>query len=471
MSTTTVSVRSTARDIEIEELRRREAEVREAIRRRIGVANQTIAMQENRFQSAVARLDAAAHRLPDFALSAPTLPALSGDIANNPAGLDAYATQLTAEVAQFERRLDAAIAEAERQLARRIAKAAAWRSAVDLEQQLDLRTQASLEDAMHLNEGVTFALSPEKPLAEADLEAVEAYVAALRQQLEHVNRLFASLRARVGARTRATALAGAQVAAQSADVAHARYEENQIATAQAMLRGHLDLVLSNFGLRINDLCEGVRALIDDALAYAHCQDQRERITRWIAREQQHREGVARALILMQSVPNLVHDDQALALRWASLLVKLQRVAGGLDDFTPSVEREYEQIRADACRLLNMTYTKTDWVQAMIEQGFEIIPLDDGQGLIVVDLDHPEAWFAVTELESEQGDFAAVLELNTDVALVDEAKVTADICAKLAKTTNTITPNVTIQAEIIEHENRIKRARRPAKAHKTFAQEL
>lgn len=471
MSTTTVSVRSTARDIEIEELRRREAEVREAIRRRIGVANQTIAMQENRFQSAVARLDAAARGLPDFALTAPTLPTLSGDIANNPARLDVYATQLTTEVAQFERRLDAAIAEAERLFARRIAKAAAWRNAVDLEQQLDLRTQASLEVATRLNERVTFASSPEKPQAEAELEEVEAYMAALRQQLEHANRLFASLHARSEARTRATALAGTQVPVQSADVAHARYEENQIATAQAVLRSHLDSALSKSGLRMNDLCEGARALIEDALVYAHCQDQRERVTRWIAREQQRREGVARALTLMQSAPNLVHDDQALALRWASLLVKLQRVAGGLDDFTPSVEREYEQIRADACRLLNMTYTKADWVQAMIEQGFEIIPLDDGQGLIVVDLDHPEVWFAVTELESEQGDFAAVLELNTDVALVDEAKVTADICAKLAKTTNTITPNVTIQAEIIEHENRIKRARRPAKAHKTFAQEL
>jgi hypothetical protein len=469
MSTTTVSVRSTTRDIEIEELRSREAEVREAIRRRIGVANKTIAMQENCFQSAVARLDAAARRLPDLALSALTLPALNSDIANNPAMLETYATQLTAEVVQFERRLGAAIAEAERLFARRIAKATAWRNAADLEQQLDLRTQASLEVAMRLNESVTFASSPEKLQSEAELEAVEAYVTALRQQLEHANRLFSSLHARSEARTRATALAGTMVSAQSADVAHARYEENQIATAQAVLRGHLDSVLSNFGLRINDLCEGARALIDDALAYAHCQDQRERITRWIAREQQHREGVARALTLMQSVPNLVHEDRALALRWASLLVKLQRVAGGLDDFTPSVEREYEQIRADARRLLNMTYTKADLVQALNEHGFEIFEREDGHGLIVVDLDHPETWFEATELESEQGGFAVVLELKTDVALADEAKVTADICAKLARTTSTTTPNVKIQAEIIEHENRIKRARRPAKAHKTFAQ--
>lgn len=471
MSTTTVSVRSIARDIEIKELRRREAEAREANRRRIGVANQTIAMQESHFQSAVARLDAAARRLPDLALSAPTLPSLSGDIANNPARLEAYATQLTVEVVQFERRLDATIAEAERQLERRIAKAAAWRSAADLAQQLDLRTQASLEIATRLNDGVTFASSPKKPQAEAELEEVETYVTALRLQLEHANRVFASLRVRAEARTRATALAGTQVAAQCAETAHARYEEDQIATAQAVLRCHLDSALSNSGLRRNDLSEGALALIDDALEHAHCQDQRERVTRWVAREQQRREEVTRALTLMQSAPNLVHDDQTLGRRWASLLVQLQRVAGGLDDFTPTVEREYEQILADAHRLLNAAYTKADWVQAMIEQGFEIIPLDDGQGLIVVDLDHPEVWFEATELEMEQGDFAAVLELKADATPVDEAKVTADICAKLARTTNTATPDVTIQAEILEHENRITRARRPAKAHKTFAQRL
>lgn len=471
MSTTTVSVRSIARDIEIKELRRREAEAREANRRRIGVAHQTIAMQESHFQSAVARLDAAASRLPDLELSAPNLPALSGDIANNPARLEAYASQLTAEVAQFERRLNAAIAEAERQLARRIAKAAAWRSAANLEQQLDLRTQASLEIAIRLKEGVTFASSPEKPHAEAELEEVEAYVTALRLQLEHANHLFASLRARAAVRTRASALAGTQVATQSADAAHVRHEENQIATAQAVLRSHLDSALSNSGLRRNDLSEGALALIDDALAYAHCQDQRERVTRWIAREQQRREGVTRALTLMQSAPNLVHDDQTLARRWASLLVQLQRVAGGLDDFTPTVEREYEQIRVDARRLLNTAYTKADWVQAMCEQGFEIFEREDGHGLIVVDLGHPETWLEATELELEQGGFAAVLELKTDVAPVDEAKVTADICAKLAKTTNTATPDVTIQAEIIERENRITRARRPAKAHKTFTQGL
>lgn len=471
MSTTTVSVRSTARDSEIEELRRREAELRETIRRRIGVASETIALQEKRFQSAVARLDEAARRLPDLALSAPTLPALSGDIASNPARLEAYATQLTAAVGQFDRQLDSAIAEAERQLARRIARAAAWRNAADLEQQLDLRLQASQEVAARLHERVTIAPTRQRPLAEAELEAVEAYVVALQQQLEHANRQFASLRTRAETRTRASALAGTRVTTQTAEAAHDRHEANQTARAQASLRSHLDSTLMNSGLQMKDLSEGARSLIDDALAYAHCQDQRERITRWIAREHQRRDGIARALTLMQTAPNLVHDDKALAQRWENMVARLQRVAGGLDDFTPSVEREYEQIRADAHRLLNTAYTKADWVQAMSEQGFEIFEREDGQGLIVVDLDHPETWLEATELEGEQGGFAALLELKTDAAPTDEASVTADICAKLANASSKVTPDVTSQAEIIEHETRITRARRPAKARKTFAQPL
>jgi len=471
MSTTTVSVSSTARDIRIEELRRREAKVREANLQRIGVANQMITKQESRFQGLVSQLDAGARRLPDLTLNAPTLPVLSSVVANNPASLEAFATQLKVEVDRFERQLNTAVAEAERLLSRRIAKAAAWRSADDLEQQLNLRKQASVEVATRLHENVALTASPKKPQAEAELEEVESYVIVLKQELEHVNSILSSLRARADARGRAAALAGSQVTAQGADAAHAHYEEKQMASAQAMLRRHLDATLSKAGLRMNDLSESARVLINDALAYAHCQDQRTRLTRWIAREQQRRGGVECALKMMQSAPNLVHSDQTLERRWTSLLAQLQRVSGGLDDLSPTIEREYQQIHADANRLLNMTYTKADWVQAMSEQGFTIFEREDGQGLIVADLDHPEVWLEATERETEQGDFVAVLELKADATPVDEAKVTADICGRLAKTSCATTPEVTIQAEVIEHEKRIKRASRPVKARKTFAQGL
>jgi len=267
MSTTTVSVRSTTRDAELRELRRREAEARaaarraaqraeeerrrearhaeeqrlleEALRRHIEAANRRIADQESRFQSVVARLDEAARRLPDLALKAPRLPAMNSRIAQDPVRLEAYAEQLRAEVDGFSRQLGGAIAEAERLLERRIKKAAAWRTATDLERQMELRIQASREAAAGLQENLTTIASPARPHPEAELEAVEAYVAALRQNLDTLNRHYASLCARVEARERAAALGGTLVQSQEAAEAHARYEAGRAAAAQAALRAHL----------------------------------------------------------------------------------------------------------------------------------------------------------------------------------------------------------------------------------------
>jgi hypothetical protein len=212
--------------------------------------------------------------------------------------------------------------------------------------------------------------------------------------------------------------------------------------------------------------------LDAALQQAARHDFRESVTRWIAREKQRRAGVALALELMQSAPEFVHEDPGLSQRWASLAEQLQRIAGGLEDINPSIEREYEQLRADACRLVNAAFTRADWVQAMCEQGFEVLERQDGQGLVVVDLDHPEIWLEATEYENEQGGFAATLELKTDASsLPQEATITDDVCAKLARAAGSEAPGVSSEAAVVEHESRIKRARRPAAAQKTFAQRL
>jgi DNA repair exonuclease SbcCD ATPase subunit len=197
MSTTTVSYRSTTRDANLAAVRRREAEAREAARRarrhaqeerrraaeerrreeeerrRIARANQAIVDQEVRFQEVVARLDDAARRLPDLTLAAPRLAAMSESTAQNPAKLEAYAAQLTADVDTFARRVDGAIAEAERLLARRIAKAAAWRRAGDLEQQLELLRGEIRDVAAQLGTQTTAVAAPGRPGPEAELELVE----------------------------------------------------------------------------------------------------------------------------------------------------------------------------------------------------------------------------------------------------------------------------------------------------------
>jgi len=490
MSTTTVSVRSTAQDVAIDELRRREAEARESARmaarraedqrrqeegarRRMNAANAIIAEQEGRFQIEVARLDESVRRLPDMALSAPVLPAMSGDIARDPARLEDYAAHLSGIVERFSQQLDHEIEKAEGMLARRVARAAAWRNAADLQGQLDLRLRTCQEAAGRLGEPFTFSAAPGKPQAEVELEAVEAYVAALRHQLNEANRMSSELQMRASSRERATNLGGIQVQACGSNEALARHEGQKTAAARNALAACLEAALQIAGMRLCDLPDAVCMMIDDALAQAHIQDHNERITRWIAREKQYRDGVKCAFTLMQSAPTLVHDDPALSLRWNALLQKLQRIAGGLEAFTPSVQREYEQIHTDSRRLQNRAFALADWFQAMSEQGFEIYNREDGKGLVLIDLEHPGTWLEATELEPEQGGFATQLELKTDAApsAAQEAAVTSEICRKLARASESAKTGVTSQAEVVDADTNIKRGRRPAKARQHYSKSL
>jgi hypothetical protein len=299
-----------------------------------------------------------------------------------------------------------------------------------------------------------------KPDREAELEDVQAYEAALVQRLGELAQHHASLLARIASRKTAQDLGGSHVDTRGADELLSRHEAERKARVVTLLRAHLDDELRN-----NDLCHdklpgAVQAQIEFALDQAHCQDYRASITRWIARERQHRDGVKRALDLMRHTPELVHDDHALSQRWTSLIGQLQLIASGLEEFTPNIEREYEQLRADAHRLVNTAFTKVDWVRAMTEQGFEILERTDGQGLIVVDLDHPEAWLEATPIEAEDGGFGAMLELKTDVDALDDAKATDDVCAKLSRVAGSAAPGIATEAEVVERKRRIERGRRP-----------
>lgn len=491
MSTTTVSFRSTTEDAEIDALRRREAEAREAsrraalraeeerrreeaIRRRIAAAQQRIAEQEARYQREVTRLDEAARRLPDLSLSAPGLSSMSRETARDPVKLDAYAESLRSDVDRFSQVLNAAIAEAERLLQRRMAKAASWRNAADLEQQIALLVQRSKDEAARMHLEFTTPSLPAKPSAEAELETVQAYEAMLAQSAREAKRQFEDLRARVIAHEKAVALSGRQIQARNADAVLSSHEADRENHARESLRKQCDDELARTGLRFGELPAGVRAQIEMALELAPLHDFHPSVTRWIAREKQRRDSIARALELMQSVPDLIHADPQLSRRWSSLAGQLQRIAGGLEDHTPHVEREYEQIRADAHLVLNTAFTRADWIQAMSQEGFEVLERADGNGLVVIDLEHPEIWLEATEYEAAEGGFAASLELKTDAvstSAAEETALTDDICAKLARAAGSASPSVATQSEVVEHKSHITRGRRPTAAKKAFAQQI
>lgn len=482
MSTTTVSYRSTTTDVEIRALRRREAEARaaarraekerrrdDAMRRRIEKAHTDIARQEERFQCAVARLDEAARRLPDLTLRVPQLATMKSGTSQDPAKLEVYAERLADQVEEFSRQLDAAVNEAQRLLDRRIRKAAAWRNAGDLKQQMDIIEQRCREEAGRIQERFTAAAAPDKLSREAELEEVETYVEMLRRRHGEITGYYAGLHARVLSRESAMAIGGGRVDTRGAAEAQTRHDEERQTRAAAALRSHLDARLTEADLCLDELTGALRARVEFALEQAHCRDWTEYLTFWVAREKARRSGIDRALELLQCAPDMVHADPRLSERWTNLAARLQRIAGGLEAFTPDVDREYEQLCADARRLLNTAFTWADWLKAMSLAGFKVIEQEEGQRLLVIDLDHPETWFEGTSLEAEQeGGSGATLDLITDAeSLTNEDEVIADICKKLARVAGFAADEVSCESEEIERTHRIKRGRRPRALQQTF----
>ncbi|EGV32672.1 hypothetical protein ThidrDRAFT_1157 [Thiorhodococcus drewsii AZ1] len=488
MSTTTVSFRSTTRDADLAALRRREAEARQAarqarrhaqeerrreetMRRRMAAASRAISEQETRFQNLVERLDEAAHRLPDLALATPRLTPLSDATARDPDRLESYADRLATEVDECAQVVESAIREAERLLERRLERAAAWRRAADLEQQMDL-LRSQIEGAVaRIRVEPGLAAPPQRPLPDAELETVQAYEATLKVLQDQARRQLERLQAQISSRETAIVLSGTPTHARTAEQALTEHAAEEHARTVAALRAHLNAELARASLSAQDLPDAMHAQLDAVTTQTSHVDYRSSITRLIARERQRRDGIARALELMQSVPDLAHDDPGLGLRWTSLAAQLQRIASGLEDFSPSVERESAQLHVDARRLVNMAFTRTDWIEGMCAQGFEVLEREEGEGLVVVDLDHPEIWLEATEYETDQGGFAATLEIMTDAApnSSEDGVVTKDVCARLARAASSKTPNVATESTVIERERRIKRARRPAVARKTFTQ--
>ncbi len=479
MSTTTVTYDSTTLDIAIADLRRIEAEARAAARKaareaererrreeqerqRIERASTAIAQHEESFQRAVATLDEAARRLPDLMLVAPKLPVLGSDFAGDLAQLEAYAKQLQTSVTRFEQQLHAAIEHATNLLQRRIAKAKAWQHCLDMEQQHAQRQEACAALAAHLGHPFTAMAVPERPGTDAELESVQTYEKALQSQLEALGKEHAELCSRKAARSRAAALAGPTVVAEQGTASLKRYETERREAARSALLKHRDETLQEFGLTMEQLPDSVCNLIEGALEDAHLQDQRDRITYWIAHEEQRRSGVTRVLEVLQCAPDLVHDDRYLGHRWSVLSGRLQRIAGGLEDFGPDVDREYEQLQSDAARLRGKAYASVDWIQRMREEDFEVLERDDGNGLYIVDLTHPEVWLEVSEPLEAEGALVRELNINADTTQADEAGVTDSVCKRLAKVAGKTSPQVKSDSVEIERDRHIKRRTRPAK---------
>lgn len=466
MSNTTVSMRSAAEDARLRELRDREAKAREAARRRIGVANAAIARSEERFRLAVQKLDEACARLPDLELRVPQLAGISASDAQDPARVEAFAAAIDARVDQFGAELERAIEQAEHLLRRRLRVAAAWRAAKDLEDHLRELAAQCAQNAQALREAVPGMRILERPQADAEAEVVETYVSSLRPLHDEWLRKCDSLRSRVEALRRAQGLGGSRVRAGTAAQALAAHDARQHAEKRAAFDRNLQRALDINALRIEALPQGLRARVEMARAESHERESSQEIGVWLARHKRQESDAQCAQAFMKSPPEGVREEPGLSQRWTALCGQLQRVAAGLDELSPSHELEVRQLRLDAQRAVNLAFSRADWVRALNEQGFEVLEREDGEGLVVVDLDHSEAWLEVQQHTTEDGSFVASLELKTDVApFAGEDRVTDAICAKLERVAESAASGVASGSEVVEHETRITRARRP----RAFAQ--
>ncbi len=489
MSTETVYY-SKVREINAAELRRREAEAREArrkaaqlkaeqkaqeaARRRMDAANTIIQDQEHLFQHEIARLDEATQRLPDLLMAAPELSTPEISNYTTPEEVEAYAAMITNEVSRFADQLGTAIVDAERLLQRRLEKAEAWRNAKNIENNVKCRKQ-DVDGLATLLQLVPKKMTmPVRPDSSAELEEVQMYLEAIKQSMEEMEQQYSNLIARQQSRERAADLAGSQLRVNNVVKAQTEHQVSLLTSAKHSLRKTVDQSLSTYELCWEDLPEATKWLVEDAIAHADTSDKSEQVVRWIARTKQHLEGTQKSLIMMQKVPEMIHENKQLSYRWSRLVERLQRVAGGLDEFTPDLEREYQQISVDAGRNMCTAYTKTDWLCAMSEQGFEIFERDNGEGMVVVDLNNLDVWLEADEIQSNEGDgFGVSMELKTDANSSSEQEITTteNVCSRLKQAMRATTDETDVHSEVVSRTQKISRGKRPARKLKTFQQPL
>lgn len=465
MSTTTVSVHSTASDVSMEDLRRRESEAREAIRRRIGAATQAIAIQDADFSAAVGRLDEAAACLPDFVKKAPRLPAIPDGASGDPAKLEEHARNLKQFIGGFSRELDIAIAEAERLLQRRKMLAATWLAIADVEEQIRFHIQASEIAANRLHVSVQ-TIAPHRPGQDAELEEAQAGLVALRAALEKAEAERSSLEARVATLERASSLAGHTVSSRGAASAQASFEAAKRENAQAVAKSGIAKILGKVGLQATDLPRAVQLQLEHAITQAHVLDSQVHVTHLIIREAGRLDGIKRSSQMMLTPPEIVaQEDIHLTQRWETLLDQLQRVASGQEEFSPSIDLEYNQLCADARRQIANAFIKIDWIKAVTDQGLEVIVRDNGQDMVLVDLDHPEAWVEVTEGETDDGR-GLIMEIKADASTsaYNDSEVTEILCSKLEAVAKGTSDKVLSVSEVVERKDRITRGKRPKMGH-------
>ena len=452
-----------ARKAAEQEARRREAEA-QAIRQRIAKARAAIAAQDQRYQAAVNGLDQARARLPDLQLATPPFPDTTPDgIQTTPETWEAHAVQVERFVMTFERTMAAAIRAAECQLERRRQLAATYLAIDEVCAEAGLRL--SRMDTLAQGMGVSVGVRPlEQPSTELDLETAQTVLAGLRVALAAIQDEEIRLQTQWDTNQRVQALSGTAAAGASADRAYADYLHARQTVAGTAMQHAIEHAMQAQGLQEESLPTSLHLQLQHLIASATEQDGREHARMLLAREASRQRGIAKANALMTQVPGGVADDPDLAQRWAALAGRLQRVAAGQEMMVESIEREYAQLRQNAQHRVGGAYALADWVKALHQAGIQALATEDESRWILLDNSVPGSWILATLYDDQDGTLNVKTELFMDENVPHDAQAdaqaVASTCAKLQQAAHQTDSKVGAAAQEIEREPRLHRKRRP-----------
>lgn len=468
MSNTTITTRSAAENAALREVRRLQAEAQrlQRERQRLAQTSGRIAQLDARAQQITTRLDEAASGLPDLQFRPLAMPAAPVGTETDATALERYAQTLDDAVTAYERAAREAIDHARQALQRRHETARLWRDLCGLEDRLAQLHRHCAELARHTGEPLPLVHRPARPDTQAALERVQAHHQAVQALVSQWEARRNALASRQTAQAAAARTMGHALQARTADAALQAADQLVRNAALKTVQTHVAAELSRRDMAEADLPAGLREQLTDVQALAaqgDTRDLRAEVSVWLAREAAQRDGVRHADALLLAVPEGVNEDEALRQRWTQLAAQLQRVMNGMDPMTPHLLREHEQLGADAQRHVNLMLARADWVAVMTAAGCEVLECEDGGGLVVLDLDHPEIYLEAQEYVDDQGTFAVSLELKADkgTPISDEGALTDAVCRKLQQAAGHSAPKVSAHSEVVERKSRITRSQRPA----------
>lgn len=323
------------------------------------------------------RVDDARNRLPDFCCVLDELPAAPDS--ERLVAWQSHAVALEAQMHAWRSSAEKAIAHAEYLQRRRERTREAWAQYQTLRDQCGqlLNDLRELADALGEPERSDFNARMSLPTG-TECEAVESENEILRQDMQHLKDRIALCSDTVKANTALRGLLNRLVQRQamvSDAEALAAWKTSDQAMRLQEFEEQMQRHLSQFDLSESELPVSLQNLLADIRLGQYCAEGVDFWARTAGFAQKRRQR-AHAANLLSAVPFM--EDADLLRRWQGICHQLDQVANGLVDFTPTLQRAYDDLKRVAEERMGQRYTRLAVQMALRESGFVAVERDDIQ---------------------------------------------------------------------------------------------